>query len=977
MNAAKKEMFESVRAAVGGRIRDEGQIRDLAWRIAEFATDVRRRAERAVGYSRAGLLLEAVAEAEAEPDVEEASAELITAEMRSWRAFCAKNKLPVPDTIPDELVAEIQESKEKLRPLRSRLAKMRRLVLSDAGMWERLEVLRQLHRRDPDSPAWTDDLAALEPHAADELGDRFEACLRAGHLDDAETCVARLSDGAWTWSGAARVAAQLRARLDERQAGEFVAQAHAAADRLDAERVAENMHGARHELDGLRELEQRLLACGGELPGDLVGRIDAVESWLAEREDAAAAIQANRESVDALAALAVEDTSTLTQLRAAMRTAEQTVEGVPDDVRGMAERRIGELEGRVRRRRLALVAVVVLAVAGGIVATVLSIQRTAHANRVQTIADAAMQQVREDRLTEAEGALREAEADPTVAGHAEIIKVRTELASRREAIADRHRRFETLLAEAGDPASESAKPERIQQITEQQLVQDAAEQGKVVAWQRAHARAGEERLQARKDAAMKRAKAINLEVSSAEPDASPAWDGKYAAWESALGDVERQDGTFPEVQAEVARGRTYLAAQRNKTAAARTMAEQSRRLDSIAPQSGQPARLADALEAFVAAHPEAPQSADFRQAAAALPGWDALLAAQAIQPVPNAALATAPQRNRDEVRTGLDRYSSQHAAGPYADAVAQLLPLLAPATQWRTNLLDKLKSSADFELFTVDRKDGARFYLKSNPNRVAPQAGTGKRFLMVLKNSDGDEALLEVTQDKIRSEGDSPQRKLRSQLRELLDTPEAAGNDVQGALAALRAIVGAKDMDPVFHCGLLQAALEYMSPEMPPVLKERMEAAAARLKRELPDGIDWRDEAYQRTRGSPGEMDDELRKRPAKITAAIAQAMDLDAWQKAYAAAVAAAAKPFETMWEPAGVMLREGSTPVFAAAPGVQPGEGAAIAAVEPAAAGGGAAKVVTIGLAGKDGKVLFQPAAMTFPQGTMLFMPKRGGRP
>jgi hypothetical protein len=60
-----------------------------------------------------------------------------------------------------------------------------------------------------------------------------------------------------------------------------------------------------------------------------------------------------------------------------------------------------------------------------------------------------------------------------------------------------------------------------------------------------------------------------------------------------------------------------------------------------------------------------------------------------------------------------------------------------------------------------------------------------------------------------------------------------------------------------------------------------------------------------------------------------------------------------------------------------VQPGEGAAIAAVEPAAAGGGAAKVVTIGLAGKDGKVLFQPAAMTFPQGTMLFMPKRGGRP
>ncbi len=974
MNAAKKEMFEQVRAAIGGRIRDEGQIRDLAWRIAEFATDVRRRAERAVSYSRAGLLLESVAEAEADPDVEEAAAELITSDVRNWRAFCAKNKLPVPDTIPDELVVEIQESKEKLRPLRNRLAKMRRLVLSDAGMWERLEVMRQLHRRDPDNPAWADDLSALEPHAADELGDRFEACLRGGKLDDAETCVARLSDGAWTWAGAARVAAQLRGRLDQRLAAELVTQANAAADRLDAERVAENMHGARHELDGLRDLEQRLLACGGELPGELVGRVDSVEAWLAEREDAAAAIQANRESVDALAAMAVEEASTLTQLRTALRTAEQTVEGVPDDVRGMAERRIGELEGRVRRRRLALVAVVVLLVTGGLVATVLAIQRTAHANRVQAIADAAMQQVREDRLSEAEGALKEAEADPTVAGHPEIIKVRTELAARRDAIADKHRRFDAMLAEAGDPASESAKPDRIQQITEQQLVQDAAEQGKVAAWLRAHARAGEERLQARKDAALKRVKDINREVSSIEPDAAPEWDGRYASWESALGDVERQDGTFPEVQGEVARGKTLLAAQRTKTAAARVLGEQSRRLESLAPQSGQPARLADALEAFAAAHPDAPQAADFRQAAAAVPAWNALVAAQSIQPVPSAGLATAPQKDRDAVRAALDRYTEQHGSGPYADVIAQLSPLLAAATQWRTNLLDKMKSSADFELYALERKDGARFYLKTNPSRAKVQEGTGKRFLMVLKNSDGEEALLETTQDKVRWEGDSPQRKLRAQLRELLDAPDAGGNDVQSAFAVLKAIMGTKDMDPVLHCGLLVAAIEYMSPEMPPVLKDRMEAAAARLKRELPDGVDWRDEAFQRTRG---DIDPDVAKRPARIAAAITQAIDVDEWRKAYAAAVAAAAKPFEGMWNPAGVLLRDGSTPVFAAAPGVQPADGAVIVAVEPAAAGGGSAKVVTVGLAGAGGKVLFQPAAMTFPQGTMLFMPKRGGKP
>jgi hypothetical protein len=35
MNAAKQEMFESVRSVVAGRLRDESQVRELAHRVSE------------------------------------------------------------------------------------------------------------------------------------------------------------------------------------------------------------------------------------------------------------------------------------------------------------------------------------------------------------------------------------------------------------------------------------------------------------------------------------------------------------------------------------------------------------------------------------------------------------------------------------------------------------------------------------------------------------------------------------------------------------------------------------------------------------------------------------------------------------------------------------------------------------------------------------------------------------------------------
>ena len=244
MNAAKQEMFETVRSVVAGRLRDEAQIRELAHRISEESTMLRRRLDRAVGYARAGLRLEACAEAEAEPSVFELAAAFDSDVMRQWRTLCSKNKLPLQDEIASDAIAEIEEAIALTAPLRSRLAHMRRLVLSDASAWHRLEVLRELVSRDSDNPAWQEDRAALEPVTANELGDRFEAALEKGALDEAELSVTRLEDGKWHWSGAAKVAAQLRARLDRALATRTALEARAVIALLDEEWAAENEPGA-------------------------------------------------------------------------------------------------------------------------------------------------------------------------------------------------------------------------------------------------------------------------------------------------------------------------------------------------------------------------------------------------------------------------------------------------------------------------------------------------------------------------------------------------------------------------------------------------------------------------------------------------------------------------------------------------------------------------------------------------------------
>ena len=594
MNAGKQELFESVRAVVTGRLRDEAQVREIAHRVSEESTALRRRMQRAVGYARAGLRLEACAEAEAEPSIFELAAAFDTDVMRQWRNLCAKNRLPMQDEIDVEAIAEIEEAITLTGPLRRRLANMRRLVLSDASAWRRLEALRDLISRDPDNPAWQEDRMALEPVVGNELGDRFEASLRDGKLEEAELCVTRLEGGGWHWSGAAKVGAQLRSKLDRALAERAVVEARETVAQLDAEWSAENEHGARAAMQRWREIEQRMLSYGSDMPSDLLARVDEVEAWLSARESDAEAIRENRDRVGELERLAHDDSATLAQLRSALAAAEQTFEGVPDDVRAAAERRIGAFERKARAKRIALVAVIVMFLAGAVVAAVMLIKSVERSKRADEFAREVDAMVTEGKLDEAQKQLERGEKSPELAGTPQLVgaRKRWDAAVRRKKEAAEQ--FANLMRDAGKPESQFAKQELVEQA--RALAQTADDRTEVDEWLRKHRDAEANRNGERMQRGLAEAKEIADEINRTGTAGGAELERGYDDFARRLKELADKYRDLRDVQVKVQAAKAALALKKEKSSDERSERSRKERLSGLGEAATSPAALAKALE---------------------------------------------------------------------------------------------------------------------------------------------------------------------------------------------------------------------------------------------------------------------------------------------------------------------------------------------------------------------------------------------
>ena len=962
MNAGKQELFESVRAVVTGRLREEAQVREIAHRVSEESTALRRRMQRAVGYARAGLRLEACAEAEAEPSIFELAAAFDTDVMRQWRNLCAKNRLPMQDEIDVEAIAEIEEAITLTGPLRRRLANMRRLVLSDASAWRRLEALRDLISRDPDNPAWQEDRMALEPVVGNELGDRFEASLRDGKLEEAELCVTRLEGGGWHWSGAAKVGAQLRSKLDRALAERAVVEARETVAQLDAEWSAENEHGARAAMQRWREIEQRMLSYGSDMPSDLLARVDEVEAWLSARESDAEAIRENRDRVGELERLAHDDSATLAQLRSALAAAEQTSEGVPDDVRAAAERRIGAFERKARAKRIALVAVIVMFLAGAVVAAVMLIKSVERSKRADEFAREVDAMVTEGKLDEAQKQLERGEKSPELAGTPQLVGARERWGA---AVASKKKdaeQFEQLMRDAGDPDSQFAKQELVEQA--RALAQTEGDRAKVIEWLRMHGDAKAKRNDKRMQQGRVEVKKIADEINRTGTAGGAELERGYDDFARRLQELDDKYGDLRDVQDKVKAARAALALKIKNSRDERFERSRKERLSGLGEAASSPAALAKALEDYCKDYGKAPETADFKQALEARASWDAVVAWEPgkLRDFSGSELSKSSQEKRGEALAIIEECFPDEKtlqASPIKDQLDELKGLLQPAPEWRSWYAKRL-DDPEFKYYVVVQNTAGRpirYYCDANPNPPVTSAGGQPQYKFTPVKTKIGKTLPASEVDKDKT-GPSPQRSFAAQQRKRWNPTEETVNDVYSAFDAIEELKKNEDIDGAISAYLMQGLLESMVPQMPELVGDDMGKAAAKIAKAAPKMIEWR---------TPD--DDDARSRSADARKLMNDVAQPKAWRERYVNKLRELRRQLDRSFAPVGVLMKPvGGTPEIRFAGRAPHPAGTVFWTVRPLI-GDKPAEMVDLATAGPEGVQFKDSVLSTTPAGTMVF--------
>ncbi len=974
MNGASLEMFDSIHSVLAGRAFPEDQRRDLAMRMSETAESFRRRLERAVRYARMGLRQEAAFEAEAEPTLFELAQHLDSEDLHQWRALCSRQGWPVPDVPDAAALGEIEEAVAQLRPLRKLMARMRLLVLSDAGPWDRLTLLRDLAQRDSHNPAWQADIDALEPVAAHWLTEQCEDAIQAQQLTAAEQFVEHLEDGLWKAISPYARAAELRTRLDAAVVQECTARAPTALDQLEAEWTAQNAPGVEDQLSRWRRLESRASSHGGALPDHLVGRAAAVESWLEDRRAEAQAQQEHQERAAHLQELLSTETATLAQLRRALHACEESSEGCPEQLRRRARDEIAALERRQNGKRALAVVAVVMVVAAVVAAVWYGVAQTTLSQRVEGFASAISARVAAGDLDEASRILAEADQDFEISGDERITAARREYMNARSTIARGDREFDGLMAAAGDPDSPDASTHNVQQAG--QLARTEAQHKAVSEWTRLHTRAGQARAAALTQEQLKEVRVIAQTIAAqhADPE-NAATAAALADCDSRLGALARAAQDNSAVMAEVQRAQLLLASQRTAMQAVQAARGRSAALQALAAHSTDPSALQLALERFAADHPESQEAQALAQAMASAPLWQGVVAWNSvIQGRSLAKAATMTQQERDSLLSALRTYASAHAALPMATPARSFATLLVPADGWRLWLEDKLTNLPALSYFQVELKDGTRYYTLQDPARTTIQSEPGGktyRILSVLTSGgvDPKTSFQRVDESAIKSMGPSPQSVLAAQLRELLEDSDSSpmlANGVQAALTTLAKVRDAEAIDSALTALLARGILESLLPELPAAIQAPMQAAAKRIGREKPENIDWvSGSALGRERGRA-------------LRSLLVETLKVEQWRKAYADAIAAAAAPLQVSYAPAALLLdapapQSGRVIVTVDSRPIPPN--AQLVALK-VGVGNQPSTMVPVGASDDKGTVSLTAEARALPLGTLVFI-KSGGTP
>jgi len=610
---------------VAGEAVAKEKAAELVWAYATACRQLNERAQQCLDLLRQGRRSDAQRLAKEPPDLEQELRLLDFPERSDWLDLCESAGMPIAQGLdPDALGTIFTQIRTEGGRFDVLLKMFKRMALGHAPLADRLRVLRQIRKADPQHDLWLDDVRAFETARQAELLRETEAADAAGDLQTLEAVLAELKSTDWLTPPARLLTAVEKAVVPHRH-------------RFAAARFAELSRDLREAHGRMDEPQCRTL----------LGRIDTVARETGAVPDAAAeeSIGPVRTWIDQLDATQRENTDFETACtaleqaldanhdRPALERLAGTVfrfeQGMPELLAARFNTRMEEL-GRKAKRRFALVltAIVgaVLIVAGAVTSVIVWQSRAIERDRWHSEIAHALEK------GDLEGAGRllvdVAARNPAVAASPEIETLRREHQRKVESESARLAAFQDLRKTIEAHDIEAPDSQALDQAAK--LARTFAEKQWVEDWRQKYATASEEQRRRReaefceKLDALRKAYALFQE---AEQDGRADLEEAAAPCLALVEELDDWTDVSESLRAQVTAIARPLHASLDQLKASADQQLAARRvIDRLPSLADRPDELIQALEAFVRDYPEHPLATDFAKAAGLAPHWQAIQA---------------------------------------------------------------------------------------------------------------------------------------------------------------------------------------------------------------------------------------------------------------------------------------------------------------------------------------------------------------
>jgi len=370
-------LIDRVRVAMADeRIENTPEMQELAREFHSLTRKLNERLRRCGEYLRQGLRAEAIQEAETEPrllDVVGVVQSLGDDERLTWIELAQFLELPTPEPVLFDVAEMIDEAYSEHAPLEKLLRAHRKLALQRAPLPQRLALLRQIGREDPNSDFWRTDIRAYEEVRISQISQEMRSLARKGAgVAELQSLVGEVQGGGWSIPIPSKLLPTLQTQLREAARSD-------ARERL--EEVAAQLHAAFGAMDFGRALPiyqqwQRLLP-QAELAEDapIILRSLAAVSWCKQQiagEAADAAWADHLHDIDR--ALACEPVSEQELVRLSDRTSRHQ-RPLPPAIETRLSGRITAFETQRRRKKLLIIGAATLATVAVVATIVVTVTR--------------------------------------------------------------------------------------------------------------------------------------------------------------------------------------------------------------------------------------------------------------------------------------------------------------------------------------------------------------------------------------------------------------------------------------------------------------------------------------------------------------------------------------------------------------------------------------------------------------------------